>query len=291
MNREAAGSEARVVGVLGATSLVGRSLLPRLVAAGRTVVAFSRSAASPPAGPDPSAGVLWRRPGPDASPSEPIADWIALCPLWIVPGLVGWLDALGARRLVALSSQSLLTKRSSSSRTERETASRLATAEAALEAWAAARDATACILRPTMIYDGVNDGNVAAVAAFLRRRGWFPVCGRGNGLRQPVHADDVAAACHAALEHPAPARRYALSGGESLTFRSMVERIARAHGLAARIVTVPRVAWAIGEPPARMLGLVRGLPPGAAARMNLDLSCDHAEAARDLGFRPRPFVP
>lgn len=276
--------------MLGATSLVGRHLLPLLVETGRRVVACSRSAGSR-AGADAAGEVLWRIPGPDGGPSPPVADWIALCPIWIVPGLVGWLESLGARRLVALSSQSLLTKRRSSSRAEREIAARLATAESALEAWAAARGAMLCIMRPTMIYDGVHDGNVAAVAAFLRRHGWFPVCGQGRGLRQPVHAEDVAAACHAALEHPAPARHYDLSGGETLTYRAMVERIGRSHGLTARVVSVPRAAWALAEPVARLVGLARGLPPGAAARMNQDLSCAHDAAAHDLGFRPRPFTP
>lgn len=291
MIHAASGSDPGAVGVLGATSLVARPLLPMLLATGRHVVACSRSAASRAVGADAAAGVEWRVPGAAGAAPRPIADWIALCPIWIVPDLVDWLDGLGAKRLVALSSQGLVTKRSSPSRAERESAALIAAAESALEAWAAERGTTLCILRPTMIYDGVHDGNVAAVAAFLRRRGWFPVCGRARGLRQPVHAADVAAACRAALEHPAPARHYAISGGETLPYRSMIERIASARGLTARIVPVPRVAWAVFEPVARMAGLARNLPPGAAVRMNQDLSCDHAAAARDLGFQPRAFMP
>ena len=75
------------------------------------------------------------------------------------------------------------------------------------------RVATAANRSHTMIYDGVTDGNIAAIAAFIRRRGWFPVAGPARGLRQPVHAADVAAACLAALEKaPLPQTVYAVSG-------------------------------------------------------------------------------
>ena len=41
----------------------------------------------------------------------------------------------------------------------------------------------------------------------------------------------------------------------------------------------------------RLLPGLRSLSPEMANRMNLDLCFDHAEATRDFGFRPRPFVP
>jgi len=243
---------------------------------------------------------MWRMIGtagpPDESPGERITDWIALCPIWAVPEHAAWLESLGIERLVAVSSQSAVTKRASRHAAEREVAARLAAAEAALAAWAAAQGITLCILRATMIYDGIADGNVAAIAAFLQRaplglEGLFPVCGPARGLRQPVHADDVAAACVAALDHPAPAPAYAISGGEVLPYRTMVERIGQARGLPVRTVAIPRAVWRVAEAVARGLGWARGLPPGAAARMNEDLSCDHSAAARDLQFRPRSFRP
>jgi len=281
----------RRVGVLGATSLVGRHLLTQLAEAGRSIVACSRSAARAAAD-----GVSWRVPGSGMAAGERIPDWIALCPLWAIPEHVAWLESLGVERLVAVSSQSVITKRSSPHAAERELAARLATAEATVADWAAGRRVGLCILRPTMIYDGVHDGNVAAIASFLSRpplglRGFFPVCGPARGLRQPVHADDVAAACLAALDHPAPAATYAISGGEILAYRTLVERIGQARGRSVRIVEIPPAIWRIAESVARRLGRGRGLPAGAAARMNDDLSCDHVAAARDLGFRPRSFRP
>lgn len=274
------------VGVLGATSLVGDALLPALAGAGRRVVACSRSPRPAPAG----GAVRWTVPGTLPGDGGPVTQWISLCPLWALGEHLGWLAGLGTERLVALSSMSMVTKRDAPAASERQVARRLAEAEAATRDWARARGITLCVLRPTMIYDGRDDGNVSAIAAFVRRRGWFPLCGRADGLRQPVHAADVAQACVAALDHPAPRETYTLSGGEALPFRDLVHRVCRERGLPARLVSVPPWAWRAALPVARGLGLARNVPVGAGPRMNEDLSCDHAAATADLGFHPRRFL-
>jgi nucleoside-diphosphate-sugar epimerase len=221
---------------------------------------------------------------------EPVTHWIALCPAWATVDACEWIMACGAERLVALSSTSVLSKQTSPDAAERRTAERLAAAEAALFSCAARTRVSLVLLRPTMIYDGHTDGNIAAIAAFARRWGWFPVCGAALGLRQPVHADDVADACLAALDHPAPKPIYTLSGGEALPFRELVRRTCRAHGLTPRVIAMPRVAWRLAAGVGRCLGLAGGATTGTAARMNEDLVFDHADAAADLAYRPRPFL-
>ncbi len=270
------------VGVLGAASLVGRPLLSLLAATGRRVLPCSRAPA--PAG--------WCRPGaalPDGSGA--ISSWIALCPLWCLPEHLDWLAATGLRTLVALSSTSVVTKRGSVSAAERHVAATLAGAEAEVSSWAARHGVRSCILRPTMIYDGTTDGNVAAITRFVRRVRCFPVCGAATGLRQPVHAADVAAACAAALDAERLADRYDLSGGETLAFRDLVLRTCAATGLPQRLVPLPAALWQVLLPMAHACGLGRDVTTGMARRMNEDLVFDHAAAARDLGFRPRPFQP
>jgi nucleoside-diphosphate-sugar epimerase len=143
-----------------------------------------------------------------------------------------------------------------------------------------------------MIYDGVTDGNIARIAAFVSRRGWFPVAGPARGLRRPVHADDVAAACVAAVERmPLASPSYTLSGRDPLPFSDLVAAVFGASGLPPRIVHVPRPLVAVLLPLARRLGIAAGATSGMAARMNDDLDFSHAAATADLGFRPRPFMP
>src|SRR5690554_1920633 len=60
--------------------------------------------------------------------------------------------------------------------------------------------------------------------------------GRGGRL---VHALDVAGACVAALRAPCANRAYNLSGGETLSYREMVERVFGAMGRRPRVVSVP----------------------------------------------------
>lgn len=282
--------EAGLVGVIGADSLVGRPLVRLLGQTARGVVACSRQAAvvaEPVRG-----GVHPHRTGaPLPAGSAPVPGWITLCPLWAVPDQFAWLEHLRAEHVVALSSMSAVTKAASPDVAERSLAARLTAAEARLTAWAADRGIRLTLLVPTMIYDGRTDGNVAAVAAWVRRFGWFPLCGPALGLRQPVHAGDVAAACRAAIDRPPAQIRYTLSGGEALPFRDLVVRICRAHGLAPRTLRLPPWAWSVAATLARGLGFAGGATVGMARRMNEDLSCNHAAAEADLGFHPRPFDP
>ena len=86
------------------------------------------------------------------------------------------------------------------------------------------------------------DRNVTMIARFIRRFGFFPLVGNGKGYRQPVHADDVAAACLMVLNRPITFNRnYNLSGGQTLTFREMVEAIFLALDKKPRIVSIPLI--------------------------------------------------
>ncbi len=139
-----------------------------------------------------------------------------------------------------------------------------------------------------MIYGQGTDQNVSFIARVVRRCRFFPLAGRGSGLRQPVHAEDLASACLAVLDNPRTfAKSYDLSGGEILSYREMVERVFQGLGLAPRILTVPVpvLRWFIRV--IRILPRFRKLTPEMASRMNMDLCFDHAEATSDFQFTPR----
>jgi nucleoside-diphosphate-sugar epimerase len=262
------------VAVLGAGSFVARRLVPLLEATGFRPLTMSA-----------------REPSQATSTAEPLGGAIALCPVWGLVDRIGGLAERRVRRLVAISSTSRFTKANSSVAAERAVADRLAGAEDAVLREGERCGVRVTILRPTLLYDGLHDRNVATIAAFLRRWGWFPLLGAGAGLRQPLHADDLAAACVAALVAEAPAVAYDLSGGETLTYRAMVGRIFEAVGRAPRFVHVPR--WVVGATVpwiARLPGF-RGISVAMFERMNESLVFDHAAAARDLGFAPRRFLP
>ena len=140
-----------------------------------------------------------------------------------------------------------------------------------------------------MIYDGIHDANVAAIAGFVRRFGWYPVLAPASGLRQPIQARDVASACISALALDLPSSDYNISGGEILTYRRMVERVFESLGLRPRILSLPSILLMCGVPVLRLLPRFRHLSFSMFQRMNEDLAFDHSEASRDLKFSPRGF--
>jgi nucleoside-diphosphate-sugar epimerase len=160
-----------------------------------------------------------------------------------------------------------------------------------VQAWAANHGVEWVILRPTLIYGLGRDKNITEIARFIQRFGFFPLFGKADGLRQPVHAKDVAAACVAALRAPAAANRaYNLSGGETLAYRDMVVRVFAALGRTPRLLPVPLSAFRLAVALLRWLPRYRHWSAAMAERMNRDLVFDHAEAARDLAFKPKTFL-
>jgi len=276
-------------GLLGANSLVGECIIPRLRDDGRHTVAFSRH----PSGDEPEPGVTWLqlRASLPAYPEVPsITQWLCVAPIWVLPQYFGMIKTSGARRVVALSSTSLFIKKESSDSGEQHIAQRLAEGERALCTWAEAHGIEWVILRPTLIYGRGRDKNLTEIVRFVRRWGFFPLLGKAEGLRQPVHAEDVAAACVSALTRPAAANRaYNLSGGETLSYREMVSRIFGAIGKSPRLVTIPRWFFRLAVTTVNLMPRYRHWTMEMAERMNRDLVFDHAEAARDLGHSPGLF--
>jgi len=204
--------------------------------------------------------------------------------------LVSTLAALGTSRVIAFSSTSRFTKADSADPGERELAADFVRSEEALAAQCERHDLRWTVFRPTLVYSPGLDRNVSEIASFIRRAGFFPILGEGLGKRQPVHADDLAAACLDALgQSKAFDRAYDLSGGETLTYREMVERIFRGLERAPRIVRVPPRLFKAAVSAARVVPRFRKLSPELVTRMNMDMCFDHIEASRDLGFSPRNF--
>jgi nucleoside-diphosphate-sugar epimerase len=174
---------------------------------------------------------------------------------------------------------------------EQATAAKLIDGETRLQAWAESRGIKWVILRPTLIYGLGRDKNISEIARFIRRFGFFSVLGEAKGLRQPIHAMDVAGACLAALQGSAASNRaYNISGGETLAYRDMVARIFMALGRLPRLLTVPLWVFRLAVTTLRCLPRYRQWSAAMAERMNHDLVFDHADAARDLDFKPRAFA-
>ncbi len=271
--------------VTGATSLIGRFALPRLQAMGVATFALSRTALDEPG---------WVRGGlsdPDLEARLPHCPTVlSLSPIWHLPPGLKVLKAKGMQRLVAFSSTSVMTKAASPDAYEQGMVRRLAEGEEAVRAFCEANGVAWTLLRPTLIYAEGQDQNVSRLARLIGRLGFLPLAGRGEGLRQPVHADDLAAAAIAAASSPAAQNKaYDLPGGETLTYRVMAERVFEGMGRQPMILPLPEGLWRVA------FALARPFLPGATAqmgaRMSEDLAFDVTAATADFGWKPRDFRP
>jgi len=216
---------------------------------------------------------------------------ICAAPIWVLPEHFALLEACRVRRVLAISSTSRFTKDDSSDPQEQTIAQRLADAEAQLQAWAESRGVEWVILRPTLIYGQGRDKNLCEIARFIRRFGFFPLLGSAQGLRQPIHVQDVATACLAALRAPAAANRaYNVSGGSTLAYQQMAAQVFSALGRPTRLLRVPLWAFGVALAALRCLPRYRHWSAAMAERMNRDLVFDHSDAARDFAFAPRVFA-
>jgi nucleoside-diphosphate-sugar epimerase len=209
----------------------------------------------------------------------------------VLPEFFPQLLSAGVRRVVALSSTSVFTKQDSLDTSEQRLSQEIADAENNFMHWAQAHRNEWVILRPTLIYGSGADKNIAVIAKFIKRFGFFPLCGKASGLRQPIHARDVASACVSALrQQGAEDMDFNLSGAETLTYREMISRVFIACGLKPRLLALPAFVFRFGFFFLRLVPRYRHWSLGMALRMNQDQTCDHSQAASVLGFSPQKFI-
>jgi len=274
--------------VFGGSGAIGAALLVRLRDAGWTVDALSRTPQT--AGPR----LRWHAGGFGAMPDTLPASVDAIFSCGPLDRFSFWYaDAsIDCPRVVAFGSTSDATKQAASDPGERELAMRLRTSGARVFAAAQARGAAATLLRPTLVYGSGRDRNLSRIVALARRSGVFVLPADARGRRQPVHVDDLAAAAQAAADAPAAhGQAFALPGGETLDYRTMVARTLACLQPAPRLLVLPGVLFDAALWAAHRAGRLQGLPPGAVARMREDLVFDAAPARDAFGYAPRAFEP
>lgn len=286
----------RSVLVLGGNSIIAMYLLPKLLAAGYQVHVISRKAEN-----IKTDGInVYAFDGENTLSKEQIPEYatvISLLPISLLvnPAVQEVLCRSSVQRIIAFSSTSVLTKRDTIDPNEKELMASLGKGEEAL--WRVAEIASQntpamTLFRPTMIYDGVHDHNVTRIAELIRRYHFFPLIGQGKGLRQPVHADDLAQAILQALNaRSSYGKTYTLSGGEILTYRALVERIAAANHLKVQFVPLSLLCAKAALMTAQVLSKrFADVSYEALRRMGQDMIFDHHSAQCDFGFSPREFL-
>jgi len=266
--------------ITGASSQIGHFLVRRLLERQEEVWAVSRQARR-----SDHARLHWVQAELPALPSLQHTGATALASFGPLEGLAQWLSGLQqapVARVVATSSMSILTKTASIDPGERAVVRQLQAGEAGLARECDRLGIAWTILRPTLVYGAGLDQSLSPIARRARRWRLFPLPAAA-GLRQPVHADDVAQAVLAALDEPRSAGlTLQIGGGERLPYRQMFGRVRASLDVATLPLPVPRFMLA---------ALARCVPAaaGPVSRLESDLVADNGELERLLGIRPRPF--
>lgn len=147
------------------------------------------------------------------------------------------------------------------------------------------------ILRPTMIYGGPGDRNMARLLGALRRTPVFALPGGGDRLQQPVLVDDLAdAVVTALLTDEAVGKSFNVAGPKALPFRTIVTTAAAALGRRVRLASIPLA------PVRRLVGLYEArvskprLKVEQLDRLEEDKAFDISDAVEVLDYSPRSFA-
>jgi hypothetical protein len=274
--------------ITGASSQIGRCALQRLEGTGVLVYALGRQRLGFF---KEQSCQFFRSDLTIARPDFPdeATSLIHIASIWLLPPHLKTLRNNGLRRLVCFSSTAIYNKTESVNTGEREVARRMIQAEEEIARQCESLGIAWTVLRPTLVYGLGLDRNVSRAARFVRRFKFYPLATGAVGLRQPVHADDLATAALAALNvEKASGKSYEVGGGERLPYREMISRIFDALELPRRSVPLPGLEYAVAA--AGAISRKPEVTGDVVRRMRLYLICDNSAAEADIGYRPRAFL-
>lgn len=143
----------------------------------------------------------------------------------------------------------------------------------------------AAIIRPSAMF-AADDGLTAALAGMLRMAPVFPMFGSGATRLQPAYVEDVAEAIARILAASAPAEIYEFGGPEVLTYRALLQTVARQYGLRRFLLPLPFPVWRL------LASVAEWLPRPPLTRGQVELMAeDNVVSGRLPGFAALDIAP
>lgn len=147
------------------------------------------------------------------------------------------------------------------------------------------------ILRPTMIYGSLNDGNMIVFIKMVDKLRIFPVISGAKYALQPVWCGDLGKAFYDVLMNPDKTnnKNYDLSGGKPILLIDIFQEIGKQLGVKNTFVSCPYVIAYVGAVCVYALTLGKKDFREKVQRMVEPRAYSHEEAAKDFGYAPLEF--
>jgi hypothetical protein len=144
------------------------------------------------------------------------------------------------KHLIQLSSTSVFSKINSKNINEKIYYNQLLKTDRCVIEFCAQKKIIYTIYRTTLIYDTFNDKNISMLQNLILKLNFMILVDYGKGLRQPIKSIDVATIIFENLQNNKSYNDdFILIGGETLTYKSICDRIFLKNSLKPRYINIP----------------------------------------------------
>ena len=147
------------------------------------------------------------------------------------------------------------------------------------------------ILRPTMIYGDLKDGNISVFIRMVDKLRLFPVISGAKYELQPVWCADLAKAYYSCLMNPEKTdnKEYDLSGGKPILLIDIFKEIAKQLGVKNTFISCPYPIAYAGAVTIYCLTFGKKDMREKVKRMVEPRAYSHEKASADFGYAPLEF--
>ncbi len=154
------------------------------------------------------------------------------------------------------------------------------------------REVATTILRPTMIYGDLEDGNLSKFIKMVDKLRLFPTVSGGRYELQPVWCKDLGDAYYEVMTkwEITKNKEYILSGGKPILLREMFQEIARQLGVKNVFLSCPFPIAYFGAWLVYLCTFTKVDYREKVQRMVEPRAYSHELAAHDFGYAPKEFA-
>lgn len=146
------------------------------------------------------------------------------------------------------------------------------------------------ILRPTMLYGIDRDKNVLKLIKIMDKIHMFPIIGKGNGMKQPVHVDDLADAIISVMYNKNIVKNeYNIPGKSPIEYKDMINEIKNNLHTPVIVMHIPVWLAELGFNIYKKINPETIINKAMVKRVDKNFIFSYEEAQKDFQYSPMNF--